>query len=292
MMVGQLGDPVQQVLDARNVALRRLRAGRRGWARRADRAPSPRRRPWSAAAPDRRCRPAAHSGSPPDRGRRSGRTRRPPGCRSPGRHRAGPSPGRRVGPRVRASSTAARGRGPAGPDRSRPRPSPRVVDIAMDAGQVGPAAYRLGVAFSTTFQPSRSATWQASSRLATLNRGTMVIPYALSSSAVSDSVSSRPPGCGRQHLVDHPLDGLLVDVQQRHRARIAVAPVGVRGQGRQGLDRVGVRVEPGQAAGLVGRPATHAGRGSRGRPRRVAWSPRSRHPPGRRSRRWCPGRKR
>ena len=127
------------------------------------------RRPWSAAAPGRRCRRAARWRSRPARSRRSARTRRPRGWRSqrdPGRrHRLDDRHGDRRG-RVRRRSSPSSAT-------SRPRSS-QASAISSASSMLRYTLARSGrprtacaVALSTTFQPSRSATAIASSRLQT-----------------------------------------------------------------------------------------------------------------------------
>ena len=137
----------------------------------------------------------------------------------------------------------------------------RVVDVAVHAGQVGPAADGLSGRLEHHVPAElarRPAT--ASSRLRTAYRATGSIPYAPSSSAASAPVSSRPSGSAAEHPVDHPLGGQRVHLQHRHRTRVAVAPVRVRGQRRERLDGVRRRVEARQAR--PARPARRRARGS------------------------------
>ena len=242
----------------------------------AGRGPWPRRPRWSAAAPGRRCRPAARwecPSSPSDTiGPKAASSRLVITSGHPGRrHRLDHRAGRaelvvagqaQVGDQVLRSCQAS-------------AISSARVDVAADAGLVRPPAHRLvgRLERDVPAEPVRDGDRLVEASR-TGNRGTSGIPYAASSSAVSASVSSRPVR-RRRPAPGSPPAGR----RPRPTSSIGTAP-GSRSrqwayarQRRQGVDRVGGGVEAGQPARLVGasRRSSAAG-GSPGTPRPAAWS--------------------
>ena len=143
-VVGQLGDPVQQVLHRRDLHPRRALPAEQQRGRPQVRGPCRPRPRWSAAVPGSTTSPSSSLASPSrpsDRigpkaasSRLVGRPAPPPGGPSSGR----PAPPRRwPAPRPKPEARRPRRRGPA-----RRRPSPGVVEVAVDARLVraAPAA--------------------------------------------------------------------------------------------------------------------------------------------------------